>query len=72
MLDWPVLAFDLLVARQPDVLRERRRGRAAGRASRLGPPDASLLTVSFAEALRRRWAFVARRLRRGRPAQQLE
>ena len=72
VLDWPVLAFDLLVARQPDVVRERRRGRAAGRASRLGPPDASLLTVGFAEALRRRWAFVVRRLRRGRPAQQLE
>jgi N-acetylglucosaminyl-diphospho-decaprenol L-rhamnosyltransferase len=72
VLDWPVLAFDLLVARQPEVLRERRRGRAAGRASRLGPPDASLLTVGFAKALRRRWAFVARRLRRGRPAQQLE
>jgi GT2 family glycosyltransferase len=71
VLDWPVLAFDLLVARQPDVLRERRRGLAAGRASRMGPPDPALLTVGLVEALRRRWAFALRRLRRGRPAQEL-
>jgi GT2 family glycosyltransferase len=71
VLDWPVLAFDLLVARQPDVLRERRRGLRAGRAARMGPPDPSLLTVGLGEALRRRWAFALRRLRRGRPAQEL-
>jgi N-acetylglucosaminyl-diphospho-decaprenol L-rhamnosyltransferase len=71
LLDWPVLAFDLLVSRRPDVLRERRRGVKAGRASRMGPPDPSLLTVGLGEALRRRWAFAARRLRRGRPAQEL-
>jgi N-acetylglucosaminyl-diphospho-decaprenol L-rhamnosyltransferase len=70
-LDWPVLAFDLLVSRRPDVLRERRRGLAAGRASRMGPPDPSLLTVALGEALRRRWAFALRRVRRGRPAQEL-
>ena len=71
VLDWPVLAFDLLVSRQPDVLRERRRGLRTGRASRLGAPDASLLTVGLIEALRRRWGFALRRLRRGKPAQEL-
>jgi N-acetylglucosaminyl-diphospho-decaprenol L-rhamnosyltransferase len=71
VLDWPVLAFDVLVSRRPDVLRERRRGVAAGRASRTGPPAADLLTVGLGEALRRRWAFALRRLRRGRPAQEL-
>jgi GT2 family glycosyltransferase len=71
VLDWPVLAFDLLVSRQPEVLRERRRGLRAGRASRMGPPDPSLLTVGMGEALRRRWSFALRRLRRGRPAQEL-
>jgi GT2 family glycosyltransferase len=71
VLDWPVLAFDLLVSRQPDVLRERRRGLRTGRSSRMGPPDPALLTVGLGEALRRRWAFALRRLRRGRPAQEL-
>jgi N-acetylglucosaminyl-diphospho-decaprenol L-rhamnosyltransferase len=71
VLDWPVLAFDLLVSRQPEVLRERRRGLAAGCASRMGPPAPELLTVGLGEALRRRWAFALRRLRRGRPAQSL-
>ncbi len=70
-LDWPVLAFDLVVSRQPAVLRERRRGLAAGRATRMGPPEVSLLTVGLGEALQRRWAFALRRLRRGRPAQEL-
>ena len=69
ILDWPVLAFDVLVSRQPAVLRERRRGLAAGRATRQGPPAPELLTVGLGEALRRRWAFALRRLRRGRPAQ---
>ena len=71
VLDWPVLAFDLLVSRQPDVLRERRRGLRAGRASRMGPPAPELLTIGLGEALRRRWAFALRRLRRRRPAQAL-
>jgi len=70
-LDWPVLAFDLLVSRRPDVLRERRRGLAEGRATRLGPPARELLTVGLGEALRRRWAFALRRLVRRRPAQEL-
>jgi N-acetylglucosaminyl-diphospho-decaprenol L-rhamnosyltransferase len=71
VLDWPVLAFDLVVSRHPQVLRERLRGLRAGRGSRMGPPDPALLTVGFGEALRRRWRFVVRRLRRGRPAQEL-
>jgi N-acetylglucosaminyl-diphospho-decaprenol L-rhamnosyltransferase len=71
VLDWPVLAFDLLAARQPQVLRERRRGLAAGRATRAGSPPDELLTVGLGEALRRRWVFALRRLRRGRPAQEL-
>ncbi len=72
VLDWPVLAFDLLVSRQPEVLRERRRGNAAGQASRVGVPDPSLLTIGLGEALRRRWSFAVRRLRRRRPAQELQ
>jgi GT2 family glycosyltransferase len=71
VLDWPVLAFDVLIARQPAVLRARRSGFAKGRATRMGPPPAELLTVGMAEALRRRWGFALRRLRRGRPAQEL-
>jgi GT2 family glycosyltransferase len=71
LLDWPVLAFDVLVSRRPDVVRERRRGLRAGRATRMGPPAPELLTVGLGEALRRRWGFALRRLRRGKPAQDL-
>jgi hypothetical protein len=37
----------------------------------MGPPPDALLTVGMGEALRRRWAFALRRLRRGRPAQEI-
>lgn len=70
-LDWPVLAFDVLVSRQPKVVGARRAGLRAGRASRMGPPSAELLTVGMGEALWRRWGFAVRRVWRGRPAQEL-
>jgi GT2 family glycosyltransferase len=70
-LDWPVLAFDVLVSRQRQVVGARRAGLRAGRASRMGPPSEDLLTVGMGEALWRRWGFALRRLWRGRPAQEL-
>ena len=67
LLDWPELAVHLLVRREIAPIRERRRGRSAGRANAIDTAPERFMTVSLREALRRQRLFLRLRLGGGLP-----
>jgi GT2 family glycosyltransferase len=62
LVDWPALAAHLFARREAAPLRERWRGRAAGRGRPALRPPFELATVPLRTALARQWTFLGRRL----------